>query len=181
MATVMNGTDDVPGSDDAFARYVAQVRPALRQNAFALCGDWYAADDLVQDTLMVLYRRWPAVERPAARFAYARVVMVHLLAHEHRGRGRMRERASDSLPELPMEADEMDNAVDRLVVARALAGLPARQRMVVVLHYWLGLDTGEVARVLSSPPGTVRSQLARALARLRSVLEENPGASRPGG
>jgi RNA polymerase sigma-70 factor (sigma-E family) len=163
--------EKAPASGDAFEHYVRQVHPRLRLTAYVLCGDWYAADDLVQDTLMVVYRRWPMVEHSATRFAYVRMIMVHLLGHDRRGLRGKREQIWNPLPELPIEADEMDQAVDRVVLTRALARLPARQRTVVVLHYWFGLDTGEVARVLSSPPGTVRSQLTRALATLRSTLQ----------
>jgi RNA polymerase sigma factor (sigma-70 family) len=162
-----------PGPGETFSQYAGQVRPALRQSAFVLCGDWYTADDIVQETLMILHRRWHVVERSAGRAGYAHVIMRHLLAHEHRCLWKAREQVCDPLPEPAADADEMDHAVDRLVLQRALAELPARQRTVVVLHYWLGLDTGEVARMLSSPPGTVRSQLARALASLRVVLRED--------
>jgi len=164
--------EDDPAPGETFSQYAGQVRPTLRQSAFALCGNWYTADDVVQETLMILHRRWHVVERSAGRAGYAHVVMSHLLAHEHRCLQKAREQAWDPLPELAADADEIDHAVDRLVLEKALAELPTRQRTVVVLHYWFGLNSGEVARMLSSPPGTVRSQLARALASLRVALQE---------
>ena len=53
----------------------------------------------------------------------------------------------------------------------ALATLAPRQRAVVVLRHWLDLDVAETARVLGCTTGTVKSQNAKALDRLRSTLE----------
>jgi RNA polymerase sigma factor (sigma-70 family) len=56
-------------------------------------------------------------------------------------------------------------------VLAALASLAPRQRAVVVLRHWLDLDVAETARVLSCSTGTVKSQNAKALDRLRTILE----------
>jgi RNA polymerase sigma-70 factor, ECF subfamily len=57
-------------------------------------------------------------------------------------------------------------------IADAVAALGAAKRTVVVLHYWLDLPIEEIAGVLGLPVGTVASRLSRALAELRTVLEE---------
>jgi RNA polymerase sigma factor (sigma-70 family) len=56
-------------------------------------------------------------------------------------------------------------------VLAALAGLPPRQRAVVVLRHWLDLDVAETAQILSCSTGTVKSQNAKALDRLRAALD----------
>jgi RNA polymerase sigma factor (sigma-70 family) len=56
---------------------------------------------------------------------------------------------------------------DRDLLLRALSGLPARQRAVLVLRYWEQLSDAEIAAALNCGVGTVRSQASRALARLR--------------
>jgi DNA-directed RNA polymerase specialized sigma24 family protein len=117
--------EEEPGPAETFSQYAGQVRRTLRQSAFVLCGDWYTADDIVQETLMILHRRWHVVGRSAGRAGYAHVIMIHLLAHEHRCLRKAREQVWEPLPELAADADEIDHAVDRLVLERALAGLPA--------------------------------------------------------
>ena len=72
-------------------------------------------------------------------------------------------------------ADE-GQALDREETAHKLAGailtLKPRYQAVVVLHYFEGLKLAEIADVLQSSPATVRSQLARALSKLRKLLPE---------
>jgi RNA polymerase sigma factor (sigma-70 family) len=66
-----------------------------------------------------------------------------------------------------------DQAVDRDVVIHALRLLPVGQRAVIVLRYYEDLPEGEVASVLGISVGTVKSQTARAMARLRHLMEES--------
>jgi RNA polymerase sigma-70 factor, ECF subfamily len=60
---------------------------------------------------------------------------------------------------------------ERIDVERALSTLPRRQREAVVLHYYMQLDTAEVASTLGMARGTVKSTLFRARAALASALE----------
>ena len=61
---------------------------------------------------------------------------------------------------------------DRAALLAALAGLPAGQRGAVVLRHWVGLSVEETAADLGCSTGTVKSQTARAVTRLRAVLSE---------
>jgi RNA polymerase sigma factor (sigma-70 family) len=54
---------------------------------------------------------------------------------------------------------------------RAILGLPARQRAVVVLRYYEDLSEKQIADVLGCRPGTVKSQAAAALSTLRTALD----------
>jgi RNA polymerase sigma factor (sigma-70 family) len=69
-------------------------------------------------------------------------------------------------PEAPLEGPA-DLVGERAAVAAALRQLPPRQRAVVVLRYWGDLTDTQIAAALGCSPGTVRSQLSRALAKLR--------------
>ncbi|HEY9352255.1 MAG TPA: sigma factor, partial [Nocardioides sp.] len=48
--------------DEEFSGFVAARRPHLLRTAYALCGDWHRADDLVQTSLLKLYASWRRVE-----------------------------------------------------------------------------------------------------------------------
>jgi RNA polymerase sigma-70 factor, ECF subfamily len=67
-------------------------------------------------------------------------------------------------------ASPLTDALVRIDVLRALGVLPARQRAVVALHHYAGLNSREIAEILASPEGTVRYQLAVARRRLESLL-----------
>lgn len=70
-------------------------------------------------------------------------------------------------------ADDGISVEDRQSLLAALAELSVGQRQVVVLRYWLGLSIEETANDLGCSTGTVKSQTARAVTRLRGVLAES--------
>ena len=78
-----------------------------------------------------------------------------------------------------MAEDQADAVAERDFLLRALAGLPPRQRTVLVLRYYNDLSEAEIAGVLGCSVGTVKSQASRGLARLREVAVPMP--SRPEG
>lgn len=158
-----------------FAEYAGARRPELRRLAFAVCGDWHAADDIVQIALSKLYRAWPRVHRAASEDAYVRRVVLRTAIDESR-RGWRRERATADPPEIARTGADPGAGVD---VVRALATLPAEQHKVVVLRYWLGMSVAETARTLGIAEGTVKSQSSKALAKLRPLLDEETERSRP--
>jgi RNA polymerase sigma-70 factor (sigma-E family) len=161
-----------PGAaEDEFSEFVRRVRPGLRRSLFLLCRDWYLADDLVQQTLMIMYTHWGAIRDQAARTSYARTIMVHLLAREQRSSYARRERVEGLLPETAAP-DGTEELGEFLRVHHAIANLSDQQRKAVVLRFWVGLRSDEIAHVLLCPAGTVRSHLSRALARLRAELQK---------
>jgi RNA polymerase sigma-70 factor (ECF subfamily) len=80
------------------------------------------------------------------------------------------ERASGRIAEPRSEADSDCQGEQRRLVLQALAALPPRQRAALVLHDLEGKTSKQVARILGSRPGTVRSQLAAARARLKRAF-----------
>jgi RNA polymerase sigma-70 factor (sigma-E family) len=153
---------------DGFTDYVSASRPRLRRQAFALCGDWHEADDLVQDTFVALYRRWPALDRRGELDGYARTVLLHAFLSLRR---RVRWRREVLCPESPDWGQNCDDAQDlRLSVLVQLRRLPPRQRAVVVLRFWEDLSVEQTAAALRISPGTVASQSYKALAALRASL-----------
>jgi RNA polymerase sigma-70 factor (sigma-E family) len=153
--------------DDEFRAYVLAARPGLLRTATLLAaGDAYLAEDVVQTSLTKLYVAWPRV-RTEGPERYARRILVNAFTDETRRPWR-RERSHDVVPDAP--AAEPASLEDRDAVRRALASLPPRMRAAVVLRYWLELDVAETAAALGCSQGTVKSQTARGLERLRALL-----------
>lgn len=152
--------------DEAFTAFVAARRPHLVRVAYALCGDWHRADDLVQTSLLKLYAAWRRVE-PGSEEAYVRTIMVRAHIDQTRRPWWKRERSGD-LPERPGPAGQVE---ERSELFEALQALPEMQRKVVVLRHWLQLSVAETARELRISEGTVKSHSSRGLATLRTSLE----------
>lgn len=154
--------------DEQFEAFVAHVGPYLLRVALLLSGDRSHAEDLVQTTFERTYRSWERAVRTDPR-AYARKVLVNLRID--RWRSTSREVLTATLPQTatPSHSDAAD---ERNEVVRALTNLPLAQRRVVVLRHLLDLTEAETAMELDVSIGTVKSQNARALARLRTLLTE---------
>jgi len=154
--------------DREFVEFVTAQRTALLRMARLLtAGDNAAAEDLVQTTLTRLYVHWPRVRRAGNPVGYARTSLTHAFVDEQRRAYKRRELSTDVIAESPTYEGDPDLA--RSVLA-ALATLAPRQRAVVVLRHFLDLDIAETARTLGCTPGTVKSQNAKALGHLRTVL-----------
>ncbi|GAB3865971.1 SigE family RNA polymerase sigma factor [Dactylosporangium cerinum] len=153
-------------TDSDFTEYFAARAVPLRRFAFALCGDWHTADDLVQATFVKLYQHWRRVQ-PESLDAYARKILVNtFLSHR---RNRRRETPVADLPEVATTGIVEPGGGDQ-ALGRALRSLPARQRAVVVLRHLEDLSIAEVAELLGMAEGTVKSQNARGVEALRRAL-----------
>jgi RNA polymerase sigma-70 factor (sigma-E family) len=153
--------------DAEFEAYVAAARPRLRRLAYGLCGDWHAADDVLQNALAKLYVAWPRVARSSNPDAYVRRTLARTAVDESRRPWR-RERSG---------LDGHDRAVaapdpERHDLVAALQRLPEMQRKTVVLRHWLGLSVAETAADLGIAEGTVKSHTSRALAALHELMSE---------
>jgi RNA polymerase sigma-70 factor (ECF subfamily) len=132
---------------------------------------------LVQEALArccAAWRRRPADDPDA----YAHKVMVNVLISRSRLR-RFREQPVANVPEARV-GDSSAAYADRDLLWRALQQVPARQRAVLVLRFYDDLSEREIAALLDVTVGTVRSQSAKGLARLRRLditgarVEERP-------
>jgi RNA polymerase sigma-70 factor (sigma-E family) len=158
-----------------FDEFVVSRGPALLRFAYLVCRDQGRAEDLVQDALIKAHRKWRFVAASDHPEAYVRKIVVNEFLSWRR------RRASHELPgHVPdSTADDVATGVaDRDVLWRALASLPARQRVVLVLRYYEDLADVQIAELLACPTGTVRSLATRAFAALRThpglCLEQRP-------
>ncbi len=163
------------------AEYVRGRYPQLLRRAYLLTGDRGAAEDLVQD---VLGRSWQRLERGGVHDvdAYLNRALVNAAVSRWRHRSRIRELPWRAPPEPASAPDRADELAERDRMWRALQSAPPRQRAVLVLRYYEDLPEREVAALLGVSVGTVRSQNAKGLARLRAVIAvQDDGAEKVGG
>ena len=153
--------------DEEFTAFVAASAHRLRRTAFLLSGDWHRADDAVQSALIKLYLNWDRVRARKSMEGFVRTTIVRGMIDESRRPWR-RELASAHLPDAPEV--EQANPADGLLVRQMLAQVPPRQRAVLVLRFFEDCSVAETAKVIGCSEGTVKSQTAHGLARLRELL-----------
>ncbi|GAA3717345.1 SigE family RNA polymerase sigma factor [Nonomuraea antimicrobica] len=151
-----------------FQDFVVARSDRLLRFAYLLTHDWATAEDLLQESLAKAWFAWPGIDEPEA---YVRRVLITTYTSWWRRRWR-RELPSDGLPDQPVHDQVAD---ERAALWQAVGRLPARQRAVIVLRFYEDLPVAEVAQLIGCNPGTVKSQTAKALAKLRideSVVKE---------
>ena len=160
----MSGSARAEFSEFAHSRWSGLVRLG-----YGLTGDRGLAEDLAQTALASAYASWPRVRRADDPDAYVRRILVNAF------RGRLRKRrVIEELGVLPpgyVAADPSEAHADHAAVIAAVASLPPRQREVVLLRFWLDLTELQAAATLGCSVGNVKSQTARALAKLRVSAE----------
>ncbi len=147
-----------------FTEFVRARGVALHRTAYLLTGDWALAEDLLQTALAKAYLRWDRIESTDPE-AYVRRVLANTHATWWRRRWRG-EVPHDVMPDTA-GTDGWGNVDSRAALLKALARLPRRMRAVVVLRYHEDMSEPEVASALGISVGTVKSQCAKALAKLR--------------
>ena len=159
----------VPSSKrSSYEEFVVVQGDGLVRLAYAICGDRGRAEDAVQEALARVYQRWSRLTDP---LAYARRTAINATRDDWR-RAVRADRAHQQAARLPSR--DADDPQERFVATSALMDaldeLTHGQRAVIVLRYGSQLSEAETAATLSISTGTVKSQTARALARMREVL-----------
>lgn len=151
-----------------------QEAPRLRRLAIMLTGDADRGADLAQDALVKVYVTWTRIRNddPAP---YAKKVLVNLCRSSYRRR--MLELRKMPAPPLDV-VDQGGRVDDALRVATALSVLSPIRRAVVLLRFYEDMSEPDIARALDRPLNTVKSDLRRALEKLRPMLEDNVRESR---
>lgn len=158
--------------DDSFRRFVVARRPALLRTAWLLTGDGDEAEDLVQVALERTARHWRRVASAGDAEPYVRRALHH--AHISAWR-RTRSRVRELLGHETVDTAVGDGTTDcdtTVLMRQALARLTARQRTVLVLRYYEDLTEPQVAALMGTSVGTVKSQVRHALGRLRQLAPE---------
>ncbi len=152
-----------------FAEFVAARSPALQRAAYLMVGDVGLAQDLVQEALTKTYVAWPRLRDTANAEAYTRRVIANTAISWFRRKGWHGEQPAAGPPER-VSSGHADEVSTRTTLLDALAQLPPRQRAAIVLRFYEDLTERQTAAAMGCAVGTVKSQVAAGLARLRLVL-----------
>lgn len=143
---------------------------SLTRLAHVLLGDKAAAEDVVQEAFWGLFRNWSRLADPARAVPYLRACVLNgcrsaSRRRAFRARRTLHEPAVASAESIALASEE------RRSVLPAVRRLPARQREVLILRFYLGEPDAEIARVMGISPSTVRSSTHRALTALARLLK----------
>ena len=162
------------GDREAFGELVKRYAGQARRVARAVLGNEADADDAAQDAFLAALRNMGRYD-PNRPFGPWLMRIVANAATDRRRRRKVR-----LTEQIPAQAPDREPGPDRMVLRRefhtalerALASLPERKRMAVVLFDVEGYSHEEVARILNIPIGTARSDVFHARRTLRVALEE---------
>lgn len=161
------------GRDDGFEAFVANSTSRLLRTVSLIVWDSSVAEDVVQECLLQVVRRWSRVRRMEHPAAYTRRIATNLaIAAAERLSTERAELAAgigfepvDVAARLALEQVDHQHDLDA-----ALGRLAPRQRAVLVLRFFEDLSEAQTAEVLGCSVGTVKSTCSRALDRLRGDL-----------
>ena len=141
----------------------------LARLALLMLGDSAAAQDVVQDAFLGLYRRWDKIADLGAAPAYLRTSVLNgcrtVLRQRSRGFFPAAEETLESAESTLIHTEEQ-----REVLA-AIRRLPARQREAIVLRYYLDMTEEQAARAMGVSRGTVKSSTSRGVAAVGRILK----------
>ena len=139
-----------------------------------IMGDARESEDLVHDVFLEAWRQ--AADFDPARGSVRAWLVLRLRSRaldRRKSAGFSRVDSMDADPTFQVQAEEGEDPAlspDREAIRRAIAALPIEQRQVLMLGYFEGLSSSEIAERLGTPIGTVKSRVAAAMTRLRSAL-----------
>jgi RNA polymerase sigma-70 factor (ECF subfamily) len=163
----------MPMDEDAVAAIYRDHGAALRRFARGAVGNDDQAEDIVQEAIIRVWRQAP--ETTAGLRAYLYRTVRNLIVDQHRQRAR-RPRTVPSPGadgfDAAVDAERIDELLDRVVMEEALMRLTREHREALVAVHYRRLSVTEAAAALGVPAGTVKSRCFYALKALRAALDE---------
>lgn len=168
---------------DAFEELYRRHAPVVASVAHHVCRDEHCAQEITQSTFLLLWTRARTLASRSGAVRAWLVVVARNAARDQLRRGSVRRRSVEvDVLDAP---ESQDDPAARVVVDErrsdirlALAALREDQRVVIELAFFGGLSQSEIAAVLHTPLGTVKSRVRLAMQHLRSALHEHGGDSR---
>lgn len=173
------------GDQDAFAELVSRYRNQITSYIYRMTNDYDGAVDLAQETFVRVYRAADRYQRSYAFSTYIYRIATNLAISELRKRKRRKlisltgffqssdgveEREFDPPDERALVDSEMVDAERRNAVQRAIGTLPEKYRAPLILRDVDGRSYEEIARILETSEGTVKSRISRARGFLREKM-----------
>jgi RNA polymerase sigma-70 factor (ECF subfamily) len=160
------------GSADAIETLVRRHWDGAHRAAFLIVHDAAAAEDIAQEAMLAAVRSIDGFDRRRPFRPWLHRIVVNRSLDLLRARARRPEVSVEVAGPVAGAAAELappDSLSDALM--RALGALEPDERALIVMRHLLGYRSPELGRMLDLPAGTVRTRLARALKRLRDLLE----------
>lgn len=153
-------SEEVTDADDDFVALYQRSYSSMVRLATLLVDQVDVAEEVVQDAFLAVYRRWSSTDDPGA---YVRTCVVNRCRDVQRRRRLRRQR---------IHLGSVDPTVHEPELLRdAIGALPTNQRVTLVLRFYEDLSIPQIAEVMGTRQGTVKSWLHRALSQLRGVIE----------
>jgi RNA polymerase sigma-70 factor (sigma-E family) len=156
------------------AEYVTELFRAhhleLVRLAVLIVGDLATAEDVVQDAFEQLHRRWRTLRKQSSALDYARSAVLNGSRSVLRRRSVARRHAARISASSHQDADAAVGFEQRSELIEAFRRLPARQREVLALRYYVDMSVADAAATLHISEGAVRSTASRGLDALARIL-----------
>ncbi len=164
----------MPLDEEAVAQIYRDHAPLLRRLVLRATGDPQQAEDIVQEVILRVWRQAPPTTHLRA---YLTQSARNLVIDDYRAAQRRPQKAGGTSEEYPIDhvvraPEDIDRALDQLLMNEALSHLSSQHRDVVVALHYQRLTVAEAAERLDVPEGTVKSRAYYALRHLRTVLDE---------
>ena len=164
------------GDEDAFQEIVNQYSSLMLRTAWLIVKDRDIAEDVVQDALIQMWHHLPDLREAGALRPWLMRIVVNQCINFKRRLARATAFTRQTLAE--QEVDLIASAADHYKgrmerdwdLAQAIENLPAKQRIVIMLHYYNGMTLPEMARGLKTSENTLKKRIQAALNNLRQVL-----------
>ena len=180
---LLEGT--LAGNEDAFAELVGRYRNQITSYIYRMINDYDGAVDLAQETFVRVYRARDRYQRSYAFSTYIYRIATNLAISELRKRKRRKlvsltgffqqtdgSEAQELIPPdgRPLQDSELVDAERRNAVQRAIGTLPEKYRAPLILRDVDGRSYDEIAAILETSEGTVKSRISRARGFLREKM-----------
>jgi RNA polymerase sigma-70 factor (sigma-E family) len=155
-----------------FAEFVTARSAALHRAAYLMVGEVPLAQDLVQEALAKTYAAWPRLRDKGSAEAYTRKAITTTAISWFRRKGWSHEHSTAEPPDRGTPGHD-DRVAQSTHLWACLQALPVRQRAAIVLRYYEDLTEAQTAETMGCAVGTVKSQVAAGLAKLRQQLGDD--------